>query len=180
MGNTSRYGWGYPEVLDPPNISLYVKNLAQAVEATLGAIEDRLAALELFGLRFMGSSAPVTDQVIGVSETIMDEKVTFTGVAGRKYLILHTADNATASGSPTAGTYRYRYAAGASVTPAGTLIQELVGPPPNPAHVTDSRHTVFTAPSSAQFTVGCGYFTNSSATVRFYANAKRLTVIDIT
>lgn len=44
MGNTSRYGWAYPELVDPPNIALYVKNLAQAVESTVGAIDDKVAS----------------------------------------------------------------------------------------------------------------------------------------
>ncbi|NBH01930.1 hypothetical protein [Amycolatopsis sp. SID8362] len=180
MGNTGRYGWGYPEVTDPPNLSLYVKNLALAVETTLGAIEDRLAALELYGLKFMGSSAPNTDQTIGVTETILDEKVTFTAVSGRKYLIIHTADNAIASGSPTGATYNYRYAAGATLTTAGTLLHNFGGPTPSGNHSTDTRHVLFTAPSSGQFTVGAGYFTNGGATVKFYANCKRLTVFDIT
>ncbi len=44
MGNTARYGWGWPETFDPPNLSLYIKNLAQAVESTLGATDDAAAA----------------------------------------------------------------------------------------------------------------------------------------
>ncbi|MEV6876243.1 hypothetical protein [Amycolatopsis sp. NPDC051128] len=44
MGNTGRYGWGWPETFDPPNLSLYIKNLAQAAEATVGGIEDAAAA----------------------------------------------------------------------------------------------------------------------------------------
>lgn len=38
MGNTARYGWAFPEVTDPPNTSLHLKNLAQAVETTLGQV----------------------------------------------------------------------------------------------------------------------------------------------
>lgn len=49
MGNTSRYGWGYPEVTDPPNLSLYVKNLAQAVETTVGGLDDAAAAAAIGG-----------------------------------------------------------------------------------------------------------------------------------
>ena len=45
MGNTARYGWAYPELVDPPNTALHLKNLAQAVESTVGAVDDRVAAL---------------------------------------------------------------------------------------------------------------------------------------
>jgi hypothetical protein len=44
MGNTSRYGWVYPEVGDPPNTSLHVKNALNAVEATVGGLDDAAAA----------------------------------------------------------------------------------------------------------------------------------------
>jgi hypothetical protein len=44
MGNTSRYGWAYPEVTDPPNTALHLKNLANAVETTVGALTDSVAA----------------------------------------------------------------------------------------------------------------------------------------
>lgn len=177
-GTTPTYGFPYPTASDVPAGHTQMQALATALEAKIVAMDAILNAQ--IAARYMGTSAPGTDQVIGVSEVILDEKVTFTAVSGHKYLIMHTADNAVATGSPTAATYNYRYAAGASLTTGGSLIQTYVGPPPSGAHVTDTRHTVFIAPSSGQFTVGAGYFTNSSATVRFYANAKRLTVIDIT
>jgi hypothetical protein len=44
MGNTARYGWAYPEVTDPPNTALHLKNAEQAIEATVGGIDDALAA----------------------------------------------------------------------------------------------------------------------------------------
>lgn len=177
-GTTPTYGFPYPTASDTPAGYSQMQALAESLEAKIAAMDAVLNAQ--IASRFKGSLAPGTDQVIGVSETIMDEKITFTAVSGRSYLIIHTADNAIASGTPTAATYNYRYAAGATLTTGGTLIQTYLGPPPSGAHVTDTRYTVFVAPSSGQFTVGCGYFTNSAATVRFYANSKRLTVIDIT
>ncbi len=178
MGATPTYGFPYPNSSDTPNGPTQVAALATALEAKIIAMDAILNSM--IANRYMGSTAPGTDQVIGVSETILDEKVTFNAIAGHKYLIVHTADNAIASGSPTACTYTYRYAAGSSLTTAGTLIQQFNGPPPSGAHVTDTRTTIFTAPTTGQFTVGCGYVTNGSATVRFYANLKHLTVIDIT
>lgn len=175
---TPTYGFPYPTASDTPSGHTQIQALAVALEAKIAAMDAVLNAQ--IATRFKGSSAPGTDQTIGTAETIMDEVVTFTAVSGRKYLIIHTADNAIATGSPTAATYNYRYAAGATLTTAGTLIQGVAGPPPSAAHVTDTRHVVFTAPSSGQFTVGCGYFTNGAATVKFYANAKRLTVVDVT
>lgn len=177
-GTTPTYGFPYPTANDTPSGYTQIQALAVALEAKIAAMDTILNAQ--ITSRFKGSSAPGTDQVIGTAETIMDERVTFTAVAGRQYLIIHTADNAIATGAPTAAVYNYRYAAGATLTTGGTLLHNYAGPPPSGAHVTDTRHVLFTAPSSGQFTVGCGYFTNGASTVRFYANAKRLTVIDIT
>jgi hypothetical protein len=177
-GATPTYGFPYPTANDTPSGYTQIQALAVSLEAKITAMDAILNAQ--IATRFLGTSAPGTDQVIGTSETIMDERVTFTAVSGHKYLILHTADNAIASGSPTAATYNYRYAAGASLTTGGTLLRQYIGPPPSGAHTTDERHTTFTAPSSGVYTVGCGYLTNGAATVRFFANSKQLTVIDIT
>jgi hypothetical protein len=177
MPTTPTYGFRYPSVTDPPNVPLDIQNLAVDVEAKIAAMDAILGAV--ITNRFMGSSAPATLQVIGTSETIMDERVTFTAVSGHKYLIMHSADFAIASGGASTSTFRYRYASGASVTTAGTLIQEYLGAPPTAAHTTYTRHTAFTAPSSGQFTIGCGYVTNTG-TVNFYANSKRLTIVDVT
>jgi hypothetical protein len=49
MGNTSRYGWPWPEVLDPPNLSLYIKNAMQAAETTVGALDDKVNAAAIGG-----------------------------------------------------------------------------------------------------------------------------------
>lgn len=178
MGATPTYAFPYPASGDTPNGAAQIQALAVALEAKIVAMDAILNAQ--ITARYFGTVTPGTDQVIGTSETIMDEKITFTAVSGHKYLILHSADNAIASGSPTAATYNYRYAAGATLTTGGTLIRQYIGPPPSGAHTTDSRHTIFIAPSSGQYTVGCGYVTNGAATVRFYANSKQLTIVDIT
>lgn len=177
-------GWAipYPDLTDEPNGAAQMNAMATRIDTLFSGADSRLTALEGNpGSRFMGSSAPGNNDVIGNSETILSEKVTFTAVAGRKYLVMHTSDTAIASGSPSAATWNFRYAAGSSISTSGTLIQQYIGPPPTGGHSTDSRHTVFTAPASGTYTIGVGYFTNSSsATVTHYANARRLTVTDIT
>lgn len=178
MPNSPVYGFSYPALSDPPNGPSQLATLVGQLEAKIITMDAVLNAQ--ITSRYSGSSAPGTDQVIGTSETIMDEKVTLSAVSGHRYVILHTGDYAVASGSPTAQTFIYRYAAGASLTTAGTSIQTFIGPPPSGGHQTDTRHTIWTAPSTGTFTLGCGYFTNGGATVRHYANSKRLTVFDIT
>lgn len=177
-GTTPTYGFPYPTASDTPAGHTQMQALAESLEAKIVAMDAILNAQ--IATRFKGTAKPGTDQVIGTSETIMTETVTFTAVSGRSYLILHTADFATASGTALNTTYNYRYAAGASLTTGGTLIEGYIGPPSDGAHRTSTRHTVFVAPSSGTFTVGCGAFTNNSATIRFYANSKQLTVIDVT
>jgi hypothetical protein len=178
MPTTPIYAFPYPALSDSPDGPTQIQSLALALETKIAAMDAILNAQ--IATRFMGSAAPGADQVIGTAETIMTETVTFNAVSGRRYLIIHSDDYATASGSPTSQVFNYRYAAGASLTTGGTLIRSYPGPPPSGAHQTDTRHTVFTAPSTGQFTVGCGYLTNAGATVRHYANARQLTVIDIT
>lgn len=177
-GTTPTYGFPYPTSSDTPAGYSQIQALAVALEAKITAMDAVLNAQ--IATRFKGAVTPATNQDIGTSETIMDEKLTFTAVSGRKYLLLHTADHALVSGASTASTYNFRYAAGASLTTGGTLIETFIGPPPNGAHQTFTRHTVFTAPSSGTFTVGLGYLTNGTGSVRFYANSKTLTVIDVT
>ncbi|WP_033288244.1 hypothetical protein [Amycolatopsis jejuensis] len=175
---TPIYGFPFWVLSDSPDGPSGQQALALALEAKIAAMDAILNAQ--IATRFKGTSRPAADDVIGTGETIMMEKVTFTAVAGRPYLVVHTDDYAIASGAPTAQTWNYRYASGATLTTAGTLLQQFVGPPPSAAHATDTRTTVFTAPSSGQFTIGCGYFTNGGATVRHYANGRHLTVVDIT
>lgn len=178
MGATSIYGFPYPELKDSPNGPTGIESLAQALETKIAAMDAILNAQ--IASRFKGSSRPTFDDVIGASEAILGERVTFTAVAGRRYLVVHTSDYAISTGAPTAQTWNYRYASGSTLTTAGTLLQQFNGPPPSASHVTTTRTTVFTAPASGQYTVGCGYLTNGSSTVRHYANERHLTVIDIT
>ncbi|MFI6308499.1 hypothetical protein ACIBCH_41955 [Amycolatopsis thailandensis] len=43
MGATSRYGWAYPELFDPPNTAAHIKTALENVEATVGALDDKVA-----------------------------------------------------------------------------------------------------------------------------------------
>lgn len=78
MGNTSRYGWAYPEVTDPPNTALHLKTAEQAIEATVGGIDDALAA-------FMVPSAPIGGEVVatGTAQNLAagSNKLVFASVA---------------------------------------------------------------------------------------------------
>lgn len=49
MGATSRYGWNYPEIGDPPNTAAHLRALAEAVEATLGVVDDKVNAAPIGG-----------------------------------------------------------------------------------------------------------------------------------
>ncbi|MBB4689833.1 hypothetical protein [Amycolatopsis jiangsuensis] len=179
MPNTTPiYGFRYPTLTEPPNGPDQVRNLAFDLETKIATMDAIINAQ--ITTRYAGSVSPTNDDVIGTSEAILTEKVTFAAVAGHRYLVVHTSDTAIASGSPSAGTWNYRYASDGSLSTAGTLIQQYVGPPPTGGHSTDTRTTVFTAPGSGTYTIGCGYYTNGGATVRHYANARRLTIVDIT
>lgn len=59
MGNTSRYGWAWPEVGDPPNTSLHIKTALQAVESTVGTIDDALAAAFGIEVRANANQGPI-------------------------------------------------------------------------------------------------------------------------
>ncbi len=175
---TPIYGFPYRLLDDSPDIPAATEDLALALETKIAAMDAILNSQ--IATRYKGTNAPGGTQAIGTSETILTETVTFTAVSARQYLLLHTDQFSIASGSPTSQTYRFRYASGASLTTAGTLIQEYLGPPPSGAHQTMSRHTVFVAPSSGQFTVGVGYLTNGGASVNHTGPGRRLTVIDVT
>jgi hypothetical protein len=51
MPDTTRYSLPYPDVTDPPNGPDQLQNLAEAVETTLGPIQDLLTTLSQFGVR---------------------------------------------------------------------------------------------------------------------------------
>jgi hypothetical protein len=176
--STPAYGFPYRLLADSPDIPTATKDLAEAIEAKIAAMDVILNAQ--IASRYKGTNAPGGTQTIGTSEVILTETVTFTAVSGRQYLLLHTDQFSIASGTPTGQTFRFRYASGASLTTAGTLIQEYAGPTPTAGHTTMTRHTIFVAPSSGQFTVGAGYFTNAGATVNHTGGGRRLTVIDVT
>jgi hypothetical protein len=175
--STPVYGFPYRLLADSPDIPTATKDLAEAIEAKIQAMDAILNAQ--IATRFKGTNAPGGTQTIGTVETILTETVTFTAVSARQYLCIHTDQFSIASGSPTGQTYRFRYASGASLTTAGTLIQQFEGPAPLGGHQSMTRHTVFVAPSSGQFTVGVGYFTNGGATVNHTGGSRRFTVIDI-
>jgi hypothetical protein len=77
MGTTARYGWPYPEVTDPPNTSLHLKNAEQAIETTVGGVADALAAFI--------ATAPIGGEVVasGSAQTLAagSNKLVFASVA---------------------------------------------------------------------------------------------------
>lgn len=94
---TPRYGWPYQEAGDPPDGAGLGQDLAEAVETSLGTIEDaadsRLDDLEdrATGLedRLAGLTAPVANSsaTSGTTELIVDQ-VTITPVSGKRYRIM--------------------------------------------------------------------------------------------
>jgi hypothetical protein len=91
MGNTARYGWGYPEVTDSPNLSLYVKNLANAVETTVGTIDDAVAAAATIGT-MVGDSGAITADApsawSSATKVLTNVVCSFAGFAGYKYEVI--------------------------------------------------------------------------------------------
>lgn len=112
-------------------------------------------------------------------ETIQTETATGNVVSGRRYEITHTQQFTLTGGAATAQTYRYRVAAGASVTTGGTLIRELVGPPPSGAWQTYTRVLSWLATFTGQATFGVGWFYNGSGVGSAAGSAREFSVRDI-
>ncbi|HET6291026.1 MAG TPA: hypothetical protein VFG15_30315 [Amycolatopsis sp.] len=119
MGATSRYGWNYPEIGDPPNTAAHLRALAESVEATLGVLDDKLTVLSGIAFRRIAGSIRTANVGPGTftTETFI-QTVTFSAQAGRRYRI--TMDYQNVASDTTYFTMRGRWAAGPSVTPAGT------------------------------------------------------------
>ncbi len=157
MGNTSRYGWAYPEVTDPPNTALHLKNAEQAIEATVGGLDDTLAALMSVAVTSVASITTSATGISGVVGTeIMGDTLTASGlVSGATYRVTYTA---VMTGTVNGNYFevRLRYAAGASVTPGGTSFRVIPQTIVTQGNWEPEKTLIgeFVAPSSGQFTVG--------------------------
>lgn len=175
---TPIYGFPFAVVGDSPNGPAQEGALALALETKIAAMDAILNAQ--ITARLKGFNKPSANQVTPAAETILTETVTFNAVNGHSYLLLHTDAYALATGVPTGATWNFRQAAGATLTTAGTLIEALFGPAAAAGFNTTTRHTVFVAPSTGQFTVGVGYIGTPGTTVTHQGNSRNLTVVDVT
>ncbi|GAB3154298.1 hypothetical protein GCM10027258_57950 [Amycolatopsis stemonae] len=87
MGNTSRYGWPYPEVTDPPNTALHIKNALQAQEPTVGALADAVAALPL---GIVAQQTYTANGASGNTTELVQDFLPFTLSLTRKYKVTLT------------------------------------------------------------------------------------------
>lgn len=176
MGNTARYGWPYPEVTDPPNTALHLKNGEQAIEATVGALADALAALP------RGSIGPPTSLLssTGVTTTDTIQPETFTGnvVTGRRYWVIHTRNEAFSSVANNR-TNRYRVAAGASVSVGSTQIGDSFVNGLTGGYNVFQFIAEWVATFTGQATFGVSSSVNTSTSLVDGARARVLRVVDI-
>lgn len=176
MGNTARYGWPYPEVTYSPNTSLHLKNAEQSIEVTVGSLADTVAGLP------RGSIGPPTSLLSGTGLTTTDtiQPETFTGnvVAGRRYWVIHTRNEAFASVANNR-TNRYRVAAGASVAVGSTQIGDPF------VNGLAGGYNVFqfiaewVATFTGQATFGVSSSVNTSTALVDSARARVLRVVDV-
>lgn len=124
MGNTARYGWAYPEITDPPNTSLHIKNAINAIESTVGGLDDTAGAASR-PRGYVGGNSGNTDLNVNTGTEQILLSATFTAVAGRRYRF--TMDFEYYQKSGTAGTnmaQRVRVIAGGTPTAtAGTVVR---------------------------------------------------------
>ncbi|MEV6646059.1 hypothetical protein [Amycolatopsis sp. NPDC051371] len=123
MGNTSRYGWAYPETVDPPNTALHLKNALTAVETTVGGLDDTAGAASR-PRGYVGGASGNADTTVTTTEAVL-LSATFTTVAGRRYKFTADAEYYQKTGTPgTNMIQNVRVIAGATPTAnAGTLVR---------------------------------------------------------
>lgn len=125
------------------------------ISTDTGAVWERVAgAWVALPQGFMGETKrATTDSGIGTTETVLDTVTISNVISGRRYKVTWMGLVAVSVAPPPFPTLRLRYAAGATVTSAGTLMVD-----PAIEISTINRPIVlvgtFTAPSSGQFTVG--------------------------
>lgn len=61
MGATSRYGWPYPELFDPPNTAAHIKAALEGAEATVGALDDKVNAAPVGGEMIANATQSLTN-----------------------------------------------------------------------------------------------------------------------
>lgn len=117
MDATGTYAFPFPELSDAPNTAAHIEALAEAVEAKFEANDAALPRGIKAIKRSTGNGTPVTAETLQLS-------VTFTAEANRTYMCRAsggTVDGAAAA-AVHAGVLNIRYAAGGTVTTAGTGI----------------------------------------------------------
>lgn len=173
---TPIYALPYLEPLDPPDIAGGLQDLAEAVETALAAAN---AAANARARGVVGSSPIGTSADVGTTEVITNS-ITFTALAGRAYrvnVLTPVLDNQ-ATAAQTA-IVNVRWAAGATVTNASTLIAKGINNTPGATGSTTPGSAAETLslvgylnnPAAGSVTVGVGLAAASaSSNVRFLAS----------
>lgn len=180
---TPTYAIPYPEATDPPNGPSQMQALALAVEALIAAnaalIAANTAAANARAKGVVGAASIGTSADVGTTEVITDS-VTFTAEAGRAYrvsVMTPVLDNQ-ATASQTAIT-TIRWASGATVSNAGSLIAKGIGNTPgvtgssSPGSAAETITMIgyINNPPAGQVTVGLGLAASSaSSNVRYLAS----------
>lgn len=123
----------------------------------------------------MADVVSASSTALTTGEVIAPEVATFTAVSGRRYKITHVRGEAIAGGA-TVVTARYRVAAGASVTTAGTLIDSRTFTASG-TFSTICYVTTWVATFSGQATIGVGGLVNGGGTGPV-ASGRRLLIED--
>ncbi|GHG97544.1 hypothetical protein ACFORH_42950 [Amycolatopsis roodepoortensis] len=149
MGATSRYGWPYPELYDPPNTAAHIKAALESVEATTGALDDTVAESSVL------SDTPVTTNsalTSGTGKVIwVSRQVTLVG--GKQYRVSFDTGWDVVAGST--GVFEMHYVSGSTATLTGATrfyvrrkIASNVG-----AYLAAEGKKTFVAPSSGTYTI---------------------------
>lgn len=181
---TSNYSWPYPSGTDAPNVPLYIKNLADAADASLDTVDDRVDVVEATysrGQVYSSASATTNSAAFGTSELLLWSH-TFTSVSNTR--LYQMVINTGWTMSPGTASFRLRWAVGGTVTTASTSLWPFRMAPPvssgfNHMSVTSPLFSGFTA---GTVTVGLTAFTDSAVDgllLRAADNVGKWDVIDM-
>lgn len=119
---TANYSWPYPAGTSSPNVPIDIKALADASDATVKTVADRVLVVEnnySRGQVFSSGNVTTNSGFFGTTEALL-WSVTFTSVGNtRLYQMLINVGWSMSSGT---AVFRFRWAVGGSVTTASTQL----------------------------------------------------------